>query len=66
MNRATQDWQDDSRGDYDDERAERDALRREEAEDAREMRETGLSPEHWAESEAEAYTERDFEKDVNL
>jgi len=66
MNRATQDWQDDSRGDYDDERAERDALRREEAEDAREMRETGLSPEHWAESEAEAYTERDFEKAVNL
>ena len=54
MNRATQDWQDDSRGDYDDERAERDALRREDAEDAREMRETGT------------YTERDFEMDVNL
>ena len=49
-----------------DERAEQDALRREDAEDAREMRETGLSPEHWAESEAEAYTERDYEMDVNL
>jgi len=54
VNRATQDWQDDSRGDYDDERVERDALRREEAEDAREMRETGT------------YTQRDFEMDVNL
>jgi len=37
-----------------DARAERDALRREDAEDAREMRETGT------------YSERDFEKDVNL
>jgi len=37
-----------------DERAERDALRREDAEDAREMHETGT------------YSERDFEMDVNL
>ena len=36
-----------------DERAERDALRREEAEDAREMRETGI------------YNQRDYEMDVN-
>jgi hypothetical protein len=50
----------------DDERAEALALRREDAEDAREMAETGTSPEHYAEAEAEAYTERDFEMDVNL
>ena len=55
MNRPTQDWHDVPLYDEaSDERAEQDALRREDAEDAREMRETGT------------YNQRDYEMDVNL
>lgn len=51
MNRATQDWHDlPDQGD--DERAERDALRREDAEDAREMADNGT------------HVQRDYERDA--
>jgi len=57
VNRPTQDWQDDDRG-GDDDLAEARALKHEDAEDAREMRETGtyLAGERAAEFEAEVRT----------